>query len=273
MSSEYCMFRFFEGLRNTNKLLSLINDTDLSYRRSHINFTASHVLPVRTFLNRQQIQKNRVKHSLLMCPQSGDSKSENHEDGRRLPVQLSKCKRMVISNRHLRELYGDPQIKKKLAAILIEMTKEEVFSVCSNTNKRGVKGGAFDDDDTQKNDSLNQHTFKDSETLIIPFTNDSWKCQLIICWDDIEFIRDWMCGVERHLGRTNWNKCGKLMLRKISFAEADTSRNKRKEIIELIDSDIEESELSVRDKKNINFEYEKTLLSPITLNVHVHSKN
>ncbi|GAV26968.1 hypothetical protein PMKS-000429 [Pichia membranifaciens] len=180
---------------------------------------------------------------------------------------------MVISNRHLRELYGDPQIKKKLAAILIEMSKEEVFSVCLNTYKRGTKGGSADDDDTQKNDSVSHHAFKDSETLIIPFTNDSWKCQLFISWDDIEFIRDWMCGVERHLGRTNWNKCGKLMVRSIKFANADTTTNKRKEIIELIDSEVEESELPIQDKKTINIEYEKKLLSPITLNVHVHSKN
>lgn len=207
-----------------------------------------------------------------MCPQTEDATSEEHKDGRRLPVQLSKCKRMVISNRHLRELYGDPQIKKRLVAILIEMTKEEVFSVCLNSNNKGAKKGAGDDDDTQKSGTGIHHTFKDSETLFIPFSNESWKCRLCISWDEIESIRDWMCGVERHMGRTNWNKCGKLMVRNIKFTSSGVS-NKRKEIVELIDSDVEEGDFAGKDEKNISFGYQKKLLSPITINVHVYSKN
>lgn len=180
----------------------------------------------------------------------------------RLPIQLSKCKKMIISNRHLRELYNDPQIKKKLIAVLVEMTKEEVFSLCLNKDRTGNENSDID-----KNPSGN--AFKESEILYIPFSNDSWKCRLCISWNEIKYIRDWMSGIETHIGRTNWNKCEKLMIRTVKFNKKID--NKRKEIVELLDSDAEEDQV-LKDEKNLTFRYEQMSLCPTALNVHVYSK-
>lgn len=212
------------------------------------------MLSVRTFLNRQQIQKNLVKHPLLMCP-----KLDNSTNDMRSPVQLSKCKRVMISNRHLRDLYSDKQIRKKLVTILLEMDREEIFSMCLN-----LKNSSNNDDGEQLNNS--NLKFKDSEILYIPFSNESWKCSLCISWNEIEIIRDWISGVERHMGRMNWNKCEKLMIQQIRFV-------KGKQNIQLIDSDDDANGNSDFDTKNIDYDYDKTLLGPITLNIHVYSKN
>jgi hypothetical protein len=171
------------------------------------------------------------------------SKVENENESSRLPVKLSKCKKMIISNRHLRELYNNSNTKQKLRSILFELTKDEVFFM-------------------SKLESNNKN-IKDSDKLNIPFNNESWKCQLQISWQEIEILRNWMHGYhERRLGRTDWRKCEMLMLRRLAFDKSDNKQT-------LISSDEEDDELV---KKSIIVQYDKTLLAPVVLNIHVHSK-
>lgn len=59
-------------------------------------------------------------------------------------------------------------------------------------------------------------------------------------------------GTENHIGRSNWNKCEKLLIRGITFNDNNNT---------------------LQDEKNIKFEYKPTLISPIELNIHVYSKN
>ncbi|KAG0684169.1 hypothetical protein C6P42_004416 [Pichia californica] len=183
-----------------------------------------------------------VKHPILMGNLNIEKEQEQRE---KKLVKLSKCKKMIISNRHLKELYSDKGIKSEILLILIELNKEEIFSICLNN----CKYKEIDDNNINTNNNLQ---FKDSEILYIPFGNESWKCRICISWNEIQEFRNWMCGTENHIGRSNWNKCEKLLIRGITFNDNNNT---------------------LQDEKNIKFEYKPTLISPIELNIHVCSKN
>lgn len=184
---------------------------------------------MRTFINRHQISKNRVKHPLLLGPKMKDKADGNQ-------VKLSKCKKIILSNRHLRELYTDLEIKQKIKSILFEFSKDEIISVCEKSNKN----------------------IKDNDKLSIPFNNDTWKCKMFISWQEIEIIRNWICDYEIHLSKGSyWKKCELMLLRKLEFGKKTFNENEEEE-----DENV----------KNINVKYEKTHISPVVLNIHVYSK-
>ncbi|KGK37785.1 hypothetical protein JL09_g3054 [Pichia kudriavzevii] len=166
-------------------------------------------------------------------------------DEQKYNVQLSKVKRVIISNRHLRELYNDDHIKGKLMSILFELEKDEIFSMSK----------CYDGKD-----------FKDSEQLYIPISNESWKCQIVTSWNEIETLRKWMYGEDIPLSRSQWMKCEKLMIRRLEF---DSSKS----ISLLSDDESKKEEEEEEDsKKNVTFKYEKSHVAPVSLNIHVHFK-
>lgn len=81
----------------------------------------------------------------------------------------------------------------------------------------------------------------------------------MINWNEIEILRNWICGEDTQLGRINWNKCEELLLKSVKF-----------EIRSNID-DFSDDETNVETKVT-DFSYSKTWLAPIDINIQVCSK-
>lgn len=205
---------------------------------------------VRTFLNKRQIELNKVRRPVTM------KTSDKQQD-----IQLMKYKKIVMSNRHLKELYNDPDTKRKMITILFEMSKEEIFSIAIN-----VKMNEFnsDKDREKEKEKEKEKGFKDNDKMYLNVSNDSWKCMLYISWNEIEMLRNWMEGYDIRSGRINWRKCEKMMIRELEFASFKFKENENGEFV---DDSEDESE-----KKSLSFKFRKTKISPIAINVHVFSK-
>lgn len=175
---------------------------------------------------------------------------------------------MIISNRHLRELYNDPLIKKKIMSMLFELDRSEIFAISGvdcitpGPDPDGKKGGG----NTGKA-AKPDRTFKDTDPLMIPFSNETWRCRLDICWNDIESIRNWISGCDQHLVKRNWKRCEELLVRKLKFTQGGSNP-----FGDDLESQQEEEDDDFSAKKNISFYYEKIDVCPIALNIHVHSK-
>lgn len=184
----------------------------------------------------------------MMMRQRGVGK----EDFKQYEVQLMKYKRIVLSNRHLKELYNDDITKKKMFQILFELNREEVMSMATS-----VGGTAFDDD---KESGGKEKGFKETEKVYLNISNESWKCMLFISWLDIQNLRNWMEGYEIRNGRIDWRKCEKVMIRELEFEKNST--------VNLLSDDEEEQD----QKKEFTFKFRNTKVSPFPVNVHVFSK-
>lgn len=164
-------------------------------------------------------------------------------------VHMMKYKRVVISNRHLKELYNDPTTKMKMFTILFKLSREEIFSIATNINMNNARG------DVEKDKG-----FKDSEKIYLNLSNESWKCMLYISWNDIQNLRSWIEGYDIRTGRVDWKKYETMMIRELEF-------RKKVEVGE--DEGNEDVE---KGNKRFNFKFKKTRISPFPINVHVFSK-
>ncbi|TID29025.1 hypothetical protein CANINC_002173 [Pichia inconspicua] len=209
--------------------------------RTYITIGDNSSLMVRTFLNKSQLELNKVRRPVTM-------KTSN----RIQDIQLMKYKRIIMSNRHLKELYNDSDTKRKLMTILFEMNKEEIFSIARN-----VKMNDFN----FENDDEKDKAFKGTDKMYLNVSNYSWKCMIYISWNEIETLRNWMEGYDVRSGRINWKKCEKLMIRELKF---ESSEDKEDEHF----SDSDEENV----KKPMDFKFCKTRTAPIPINIHVFSK-
>lgn len=174
-------------------------------------------------------------------------------------MKLTKYNKILISNKHVNDIYNNPTTKDKLISILFKLTEDEIYSICNDNS-----------DEKGKN--------KSNEKLKLSLSNESCKCQLIISWDEIVKIRNWFTGYDYHLGTQHWRRCEKLLTRRLEFDQP------KKDTINIDDDD---DENGVKDefandsdsnneelvKANLIFKYDKTTICPIPLNIHIHWKS
>lgn len=106
-------------------------------------------------------------------------------------------------------------------------------------------------------------SIKDGEKVYVPLNNESWKCYIFISWEEISQLRDWMIGYDQFIpsssSSSSWKKCERLLTRRVQFDQQ----------VRVGDEDQEEH---AQEEKNLVFRYDRTLMAPVTLNVHVYSK-
>lgn len=211
---------------------------------------------MRTFLNTGEIHKNRVKHPTLLRPYTDSKDSIANGEFRKFnELKLNKCKKVIISNKHLRDLYDDEITKTKLTSILLKLTREEFLSISiiPSLSNNGNRRAAMEKD---------LESIKDGEKVYVPLNNESWKCYIFISWEEISQLRDWMIGYDQFIpssSSSSWKKCERLLTRRVQFDQQ----------VHLGDEDQEEH---AQEEKNLVFRYDRTLMAPVTLNVHVYSK-
>lgn len=228
------------------------------------------ILKVRTFLHTGEIHKNRVKHPTLLRPFT-DNKDSTFDEGspKHQELKLNKCKKIIISNKHLTDLYEDRITKEKLVSILLDFDREEFLSVA-------VIPSLSNNGNNKKSTEKDLDSVKDTEKVYIPLNNESWKCYICICWEEILQFRQWMQGIYSTATASNWRKCTKLLKRRVCFETGLKDNNKNEDKVSKEDDDdrneSEREEEEQQDGKNIFFKYDKTYLSPIALKVYVYSK-
>lgn len=242
----------------------ITNEIHLNCRTSFLQISREMVILTRTFINRQEVEKNFLDTSIY----SADKKKS-------IQLKLSRVRVITLSNKDLKTMYKE--IHQKIVAYLFEMNEDELRSLNKFTNgKYGVD---------YKNEV--NAVYREKEMLKLPLITDHWKCYLVIDIDDITRIRaimngsalfdtDFMSGhnqIYRNL------LVRRLISDKSSVISIDESESDTEDNGEEIDNEnlFDEDELQAKQledtKKKFKARYRGRYIIPIPLNIYVYARN
>ncbi|ODV87836.1 hypothetical protein CANARDRAFT_173734 [[Candida] arabinofermentans NRRL YB-2248] len=242
---------------------------------SFIKLTPNATIPIRTFINRRQINKNLKINTNI-----------NHDGNDKTKKKINlfkKVNKIILSNNDLRSLYDD--LKSLLLPVLLEIPIDELIS--TNEKPKGNNKNVSNKEEEEESDSdfelgIGSGGGSGSGMLKIPLITNKWHCYLIINVDEIQVIRNIVnfnfngIGIGIGIGSDdliygkNIIYNNPILIKDFIFDPNNNIKNK------LIDDDdglfVNEDEDQI-DKKNLRVKYRNTQMIPVHLNIHIHSKN
>lgn len=143
------------------------------------------VVPVRTFINRREVDKNIMETSIQPINE------------KTVELKFARVKRIVLSNHDLRAMYGE--MHPKLVKLLFDYNESELRSVNKFTEGESAP-----------------------DMLKLPLITEHWTCYLVISMEDLMQLRSMMDGQLADTDRPNM-VCQNLLIREMVFNSSPRS--------------------------------------------------